>query len=574
MEFRLWAPNAEHVRVVIDGHEHAMTAEQHGWWRADVPAQAGSAYQFRLDDGEPLPDPRSPHQPDGVTGPSQLIDHAAFPWTDSRWQAPPLAGGVIYELHVGAFTPAGTFDAAVERLDHLTDLGVTHVELMPLAQFSGRRNWGYDGVYPYAPHNAYGGPLALKRLVDACHARGLAVLLDVVYNHLGPEGNRLSRFGPYFTDRHKTVWGDTANLENPGSDHVRRFFIDNALMWIRDYHLDGLRVDAVHAFADNSARPFLEQLADQVHALAGPLNRHVLIIAESDLNDPRVVQCPDTGGCGFDAQWADDLHHALHALVTGERTGYYADFGRLADLAKALQNPFVYDGRYSAHRGRTHGRPPGSLSGHRFVVCLQNHDQIGNRDQGRRISHLADLGRVKAAAALILTSPYVPLIFQGEEWAATTPFAYFCDFQDPDLARDVRHGRKDEFASFGWSPDAVPDPQADQTFQNSKLHWDEPAREPHASMLQWYRQLIRLRRATPSLSDGRRDNVRARFDEDQRWLIMQRGPIAVACNFDQTTQQLSLDGHSQPLLQSDPAIRIDDGLVRLPPASVAVLRRS
>ena len=456
-----------------------MTARADGWWTAEaVSAAPGTDYAFRLDGGPPLPDPRSVWQPQGVHGPSRVLDHGAFPWTDGRWQQGPLPSAVLYELHVGTFTPEGTFEAAIARLDHLVDLGITHVELMPVAEFPGSRGWGYDGVDLYAPHHAYGGPEGLKRLVNACHAKGFAVLLDVVYNHLGPAGNYLERFGPYFTARHQTPWGPAVNLDGPGSDEVRRFFCDNALMWLRDYHLDGLRLDAVHALVDTSAVSFLEQLAAEVHALEAHLGRHLVLIAESDLNDPRVVRPPELGGYGLGAQWSDDFHHALHTVLTGERDGYYADFGSLADLAKALTGTFVYDGRYSHFRGRRHGRPTAGLTGDHFLGYLQNHDQIGNRAQGERSSHLPNSGRLKIAAALVLTSPFIPLLFQGEEWGASTPFQYFTDHDDPELGRAVREGRRVEFAGFGWAPEAIPDPQDPATFARSKLDWQERARSP------------------------------------------------------------------------------------------------
>jgi maltooligosyltrehalose trehalohydrolase len=565
---------AQRVDVEVEGARLPLIAGEGGWWSADVPAaRAGSEYAFRLDGGEPLPDPRSPWQPYGVHGPSRVVEHQAFPWQDQGWQAGPLSAAVLYELHVGTFTPDGTFEAAIARLDHLVDLGITHVELMPVAEFAGSRGWGYDGVDLYAPHHAYGGPQGLKRLVDACHARGLAVLLDVVYNHLGPAGNYLGRFGPYFTDRYATPWGPAVNLDGPDSHEVRRFFCDNALMWLRDYHADGLRLDAVHALVDTSAMPFLEQLAAEVDALAAHLGRHLVLIAESDLNDPRIVRPPEVGGYGFDAQWSDDFHHALHTVLTGERDGYYVDFGAFADLAKALERAFVYDGRYSAFRRRPHGRPPTGLAGHRFLGYLQNHDQIGNRATGDRSSHLLSLGRLQVAAALVLTAPFVPLLFQGEEWGASSPFQYFTAYDDPALGQAVATGRREEFAAFGWQPHEVPDPQAHETFARSKLNWDELAREPHARLLDWHRRLIRLRREVPALADGRLDRVHVDFDETARWLVVERGPVAVVCNLADRSQHVPvrLPGALQALLTSDPAVRVTPGGVTLPPDAVALL---
>ena len=525
-----------------------------------------------LDDNPPLPDPRSSWQPHGVHGPSRVIDHQAFAWTDDRWQAGPLSAAVVYELHVGTFTPAGTFEAAIERLDHLVALGVTHVALMPVPEFPGSRGWGYDGVDLYAPHHAYGGPEGLKRLVNACHARGLAVLLDVVYNHLGPAGNYLECFGPYFTARHQTPWGPAVNLDGPGSEEVRRFFCDNALMWLRDYHLDGLRLDAVHALVDTSAMPFLEQLAAEVHALEAHLGRHLVLIAESDLNDPRVVRPPALGGYGLGAQWSDDFHHALHAVLTGERAGYYADFGALADLAKALTGAFVYDGRYSHFRGRRHGRPATGLTGHHFLGYLQNHDQVGNRAQGECSSHLLSPGRLKIAAALVFTSPFVPMLFQGEEWGASTLFQYFTDHEDAELARAVREGRRSEFAAFGWAPEEVPDPQEPPTYLRSRLDWRELACEPHASILDWHQRLVRLRRRSTTLADGRMDHVRVRCDEAARWLTVARGPIIVACNLAMGAQRVPIgrEQSSEVLLTSDPMIEVNASGAALPRDAVAV----
>lgn len=569
----VWAPVAHRVDVEIGGEHLPLTTREDGWWSADVPAGPGSDYAFILDGGEPLPDPRSPWQPSGVHGFSRLVDHQAFPWQDQRWQAGPLSAAVIYELHVGTFTPAGTFEAAIERLDHLVDLGMTHVELMPVNEFSGSRGWGYDGADLYAPHHTYGGPAGLKRLIDACHARGLAVLLDMVYNHLGPVGNYLSRFGPYFTERYATPWGAAVNLDGPHSHEVRRFFCDNALMWLRDYHCDGLRLDAVHALVDTSAVHFLEQLAAEVDALAAYLGRHLVLIAESDLNDPRVVRPPAVGGYGIDAQWNDDFHHALHTVLTGERDGYYSDFGAFADLARALEQAFVYSGRYSAFRRRPHGWPPTGLTGHCFLGYLQNHDQIGNRATGERSSHLLSPGRLKIAAALVLTAPFIPLLFQGEEWGASSPFQYFTAHDDPVLGQAVAYGRREEFAAFGWHPDEIPDPQARDTFARSKLRWDELAREPHAGILDWHRHLLRLRREVPALTDGRLDRVRVRYDEEARWLVVERGPVAVACNLADHTQgvPLRLPWVPQALLISDPAVQVTAAGVTLPPDAVAVL---
>jgi maltooligosyltrehalose trehalohydrolase len=575
-EFRVWAPSAASVDLDLGaaGERRAMHRDGE-WWRLDVPsAGPGTDYAFVLDGGEPLPDPRSPWQPHGIHGPSRVVDHGAFPWADHGWRAPDLARGVVYELHVGTFSPEGTFDGARSRLDHLASLGVTHVELMPVAEFSGDRGWGYDGVDLFAPKAAYGGPEALKRLVDDCHRHGLAVLLDVVYNHLGPTGNHLERFGPYFTRRHTTPWGPAVNLDEAGSDEVRRFFCDNARLWLRDYHFDGLRLDAVHALFDLSAVHFLEQLALEVEALEGELGRPLVLVAESDLNDPRLVRPRAHGGYGLHAQWSDDFHHALHAFITGERGGYYADFGTLADVAAALEQVFVFDGRYSTHRGRRHGRPAGALPRTQFLGYLQNHDQVGNRARGERSAHLAAPAPLRAAAALVLLGPFVPMLFQGEEWGTRAPFQYFTDHRDDDLAEAVRTGRRREFVSFGWEADSVPDPQAEETFLRSKLPWDEGSREPHRGLLEWHQRLVALRRAIPDLSDGSPSATRVRFDEARRWLAMDRGEVTVACNFADARQRVPLGaGRARhllaacvhPTLHAD-GVEMDAGAIVLGPA--------
>jgi maltooligosyltrehalose trehalohydrolase len=573
--FRVWAPDAHAVDLLLGGERLRMESQRTGWWKVAAEAGAGDTYAFSVDGSEPLPDPRSPWQPEGVFGPSALVDHAAFAWSDQRWQAPPLSAAVIYELHIGTFTPTGTFDEAIARLDHLVALGVTHVEIMPVAQFPGAWGWGYDGVDLYAAQNTYGGPDALKRLVDACHARGLAVLLDVVYNHLGPSGNYLARFGPYFTARYTTPWGSAINLDGPGSDEVRRFLCDNALMWLRDYHCDGLRLDAVHALLDQSAVHLLEQLADEVEALEAQLGRRLVLIAESDLNDPRLVRSREAGGYGLGAQWSDDFHHALHAALTGERDGYYADFGALADLAHALRHAYVYEGRYSVGRGRRHGRPTSGLSGHRFVVFSQNHDHIGNRAQGERTAALLSPGRLRMAAALVCLAPFIPLLFQGEEWGVSAPFLYFTDHQDADLAQAVREGRRNEFTAFGWNPADVPDPQARATFERSKLDWSELEQEPHASLYAWYRSLLRLRRETPALTDGDMRATRTAYGEAARWLTVARGPIILACNLTDHAQRVPLPAgtdNARILLSSQPGAESATGAVTLPADAVAVLR--
>lgn len=570
---RVWAPEVGRMALECAGQRRAMTREADGWWSVAAPELVhGTDYAFRVDEDGPFPDPRSPWQPYGVHGASRWVEHGRFEWRDTGWQPPPLASAVIYELHVGTFTPDGTFEAAIARLDHLKALGITHVELMPVAEFPGTRGWGYDGVNLFAPHHAYGGPDGLKRLVDACHRKGLAVLLDVVYNHLGPSGNYLGRFGPYFTDAYRTPWGDAVNFDRACSDPVRRFFLDNARMWLEDYHFDGLRIDAVHAIVDTSARHFLEELAGEVRALKAQLGRHLVLIAESDLNDPRVVRAPEIGGYGLDAQWNEDFHHALHAILTGEHDGYYEDFGSVADLVAALTRGLVYDGRYSRYRRRSHGRPATGLAGRRFVGCLQNHDQVGNRALGERSAQLLSAGLLRVGAALVLMAPFVPLLFQGEEWGAETPFLYFTEHDDPALAEAVREGRRREFAAFGWDPGRIPDPQAAETFLRSRLDWTQPMREPYAAVLQWYRDLIALRRTHPAFGDDRLEQLTVHYDESERWLMMQRGALRVACNLGAAPRRLACptDRHPRILLASDPETSLTPEGIQLPAESVAI----
>ena len=566
----LWAPLPERVELVTGDERHPMVRDEMGWWTAEIQLPPGTDYGFSLDGDAPLPDPRSPWQPNGIAGLSRTLDHAAFDWTDADFAAVPLADAVIYELHIGTFSAEGTFDGAIERLDELAELGVTHLEVMPVAEFSGDRGWGYDGVDLFAPHHAYGGPDGLKRLVDAAHARGLAVLLDVVYNHLGPEGNHLPRFGPYFTSKYATPWGDAVNFDDAGSHEVRRFVVDNATMWMRDYHVDGLRLDAVHAIFDQSAVHILEELSTAAREVADETGRPRQLIAESDLNDPRLVNPIEEGGYALDAVWADDVHHAFHVALTGEEGGYYADFADADALARALTDPFVYAGHYSAFRDRLHGRPAGDLPGDRFVVALQNHDQVGNRARGERLSHLVSPGRIRIGAALLLTSPYVPLLFAGAEWGASSPFMYFTAHESPELAEAVRRGRREEFGAFEWDTD-VPDPQDPATMEASRLDWDERVREPHAGILAWYHDLVALRRRNPALRDADRSAATVRHDPDAGWLLLDRGPVSVAVNLGAEAVEVEVEGEVRLAWPADLDAR--DGRTLLPPDGVLVVER-
>jgi maltooligosyltrehalose trehalohydrolase len=567
MNATVWAPSARSVELVtperriplhpvaVGSAEAAGTVCTPGYWHADVDdSLLAQGYRYSLDGGEPLPDPQSKWQPDGVHGASHFVDTAhlqAIP--DSRFgdHSPafvpkPLGDAVIYELHVGTFTAEGTYAAAQAKLPHLSELGITHIELMPVATFPGRRGWGYDGVDLYAPFPAYGTPQELASFVHACHTRGIGVLLDVVYNHLGPDGNYLAQYGPYFTDSYKTNWGAAINYDGPHSDPVRRFFIDNALMWLRDYGFDGLRLDAVHAIFCFDALHVLEELTTAVRELSAGLGRTFILIAESDLNDPRLVRPASQGGYGLDAHWADDFHHAIHRFFTGETDGYYADFRGLEDVAIALREGYVYQGQYSPHRRRRHGRPPRGVAADQIVVCAQNHDQIGNRAQGERLSMLLDVPQLKAIAALTVLSPFVPLLFQGEEWGARTPFLYFTEHEDAELGRLVAEGRSREFSSFRWQG-AVPNPQQFETFARSKLNWSEPAEAPHKEIHEWYRQLIRLRH------DNRgRSKATVNVDARARSLRLVHGNVLCVFNFSATPQRLRMPrGEWDLILRSD-----------------------
>jgi maltooligosyltrehalose trehalohydrolase len=569
--FAVWAPHRDRVRLAIGPAVHDMARDDRGWWHAEVTGTGdGTDYGFLVDDDErPLPDPRSRWQPAGVHGPSRRYSPGAFGWTDRGWTGRPLAGAVIYELHIGTFTEHGTFNAALEHLDHLVELGVDFVEVMPVNAFDGTAGWGYDGVAWGAVHEPYGGPTAFKRFVDACHARGLGVLLDVVYNHLGPSGAYLDRFGPYFAGR--TIWGPALNLDGPDSDEVRRYVIDNALGWLRDFHVDGLRLDAVHALVDKSATHLLEELAQEVDALAAGLRRPLHLIAESDLNDAKLVTSRDAGGYGLEAQWCDDLHHALHVALTGETDGYYRDFGAPGALPTTLRQAFFHAGTWSSFRGRTHGRPvdPRRHSGHRFLIYLQNHDQIGNRAQGDRMTATISPARMLCGAAIVLCSPYTPMIFMGEEWAAGAPWQFFASFADPELARAVRDGRRAEFAEHGWGESEVPDPMDVSTVIRSTLPWAELHDPAHRAVYDTYRALIRLRRTHPELADPRLD--RFRVDAGDGWLVLHRGERRVIVNLGTTEAKVLLDRQPGPVLLASADPEVTGTHVRVPAESFAVV---
>ncbi|MFE5186238.1 malto-oligosyltrehalose trehalohydrolase [Streptomyces sp. NPDC056628] len=581
MQFEVWAPQADRVTLHCDGATSALEPdpERAGWWRGDADARDGSRYGFALDDGPVLPDPRSRRQPDGPDGLSAVVDHARYEWR-TEWAGRPLPGAVLYELHVGTYTREGTLDAAADRLGHLAELGVTHVELMPLTPFPGRHGWGYEGVSLWAVHEPYGGPEALKRFVDRAHALGLGVVLDVVHNHFGPSGNHLPAFGPYLTDRHQTPWGAAVNLDAPGSDEVRAYLVGSALAWLRDHRLDGLRLDAVHALVDTRACHFLEELSTAVDALAAELGRPLSLIAETDLNDPRLITAREDGGLGLHAQWNDDFHHALHTAVTGESQGYYADFARapLAAVAKTLTGGYFHDGTYSSFRGRGHGRPLDRtrVGGHRLLGYSQTHDQVGNRAQGDRLAASLSPGLLACAATLTLTAPFTPMLFQGEEWAAGTPWQFFTDHTDPELAEAVRRGRRREFAPHGWAEEDVPDPQDPATRERSCLDWSEPGREPHARVLAWYRRLIALRHEQPDLTDPDLADTKVAYDEQARWLAFRRGDVRVAVNLSDRPAAIPLGPREAEVLAAWEPVESPgaDGVLHVPGESAVVLLQS
>lgn len=546
--FSVWAPKRESVSLhVLGDNEQVVRMEKgdSGYHHAALRnLAAGDRYLYRLDDVDERPDPASRFQPDGVHGPSQLVDLGTFQWSDSNWKGRTLGSSILYELHVGTYTRKGTFDAIIERLPELADLGVTTIELMPVAQFPGSRNWGYDGVYLFAPQNSYGGPYALQRLVDAAHAHDLAMALDVVYNHLGPEGNYLAEYGPYFTEKYRTPWGRALNFDDAQSDSVRHFFIENALYWLKEFHFDALRLDAIHGIFDFSARHILKELQDEVRALATHLGREIHLIAESDLNDARILLPHEKGGYDLPAQWSDDFHHSLHTLLTKEQTGYYGDFGGVHHLATVIKDGWYYRGQFSEYRQRRHGNSPSGVSKSHFVVCSQNHDQVGNRALGERLSQIVSFEGQKLAAGVTLLSPFVPLLFMGEEYGETSPFLYFTSHGDKDLIEAVRRGRREEFASFGWKHE-TPDPQALATFEESALKHELEEQEPHRTLRTFYKRLIELREKCHLDPDS---NVETSADEDRECLWVLRvsdsNPLAALFFFGRT--ELETEGVLPP----------------------------
>jgi maltooligosyltrehalose trehalohydrolase len=572
-EFAVWAPIPDHVRVDVDGTLHDMTGSDDGWWRADVDAAPGARYGFVLDDDPTvLPDPRSARQPDGVHERSALWRPDPDAWTDGDWAGRSIEGRVIYELHVGTFTPGATFDSAIEKLDYLVDLGVDFVEVMPVNAFGGTHGWGYDGVLWYAVHEPYGGPGALVRFVDACHRRGLGVLIDAVFNHLGPSGNYLPRFGPYLSSG-SNPWGESINISGPDADEVRRYILDCALRWMRDFHADGLRLDAVHALVDTTAVHILEELSAETDALAEQLGRPLSLIAESDLNDPRLITPRDRGGLGMTAQWDDDIHHAIHAAVSGERQGYYSDFGSLEALAQTLKHGYFHAGTYSSFRHRRHGRPldTATIPATRLLAYTLTHDQVGNRARGDRPSQNLTFGQLAVKAALAIGSPYTAMLFMGEEWGSSSPFQFFTSHPEPDLARATAEGRKREFAEHGWDADEIPDPQDLATYERSKLNWQEVQEDEHGRLHGVYRQLISLRHNEPDLADPWLDDMRVDFDEERQWIVMGRGALAIAANLGTEAVDVPVTG-DVVLAWEDPVVGAQS--TTLAGRTFAILRRS
>ncbi|MDK1359709.1 malto-oligosyltrehalose trehalohydrolase [Arthrobacter sp. zg-Y1219] len=574
--FEVWAPKAGTMTLLADGRHLSMTRGENGWWHAQhAELTEDIDYGYLINDAEtPVPDPRSRRQPEGVHALSRTFDPDLYQWHDAGWVSPGLDGSAIYEMHVGTFTPEGTLDAAIGRLDYLVDLGVRFVELLPVNAFNGTHNWGYDGVLWYAVQETYGGPEAYQRFVDAAHQAGLGVIQDVVYNHLGPSGNYLPMFGPYLTEGKSNTWGDSVNLDGPLSDAVREYIVDNVLMWFRDYHVDGLRLDAVHALHDERAVHILEEMAAATDECAEALGKPLFLIAESDLNNPRLITPRNVNGYGLAGQWSDDFHHAAHTNLTGENGGYYEDFDSVGALAKVLQEGFFHNGTFSTFRERAHGRPldKETVTARQLVTAIQNHDQIGNRAAGDRLSATLGYEQLALGAVLSLASPFTPMLFMGEEFGASTPWQFFTSHPEPELGKATAEGRLKEFERMGWDPATVPNPQDPTTFTNSKLDWSEAEEGDHGRLLDLYRRLLKLRRETPDLMDPDLRNVRVDYDEEERWLVMQRGSTAVALNFADTPREapLPFTAPAKVLLETAPS-RMDGGTVQLPAYGAAVL---
>ncbi|HEY9632621.1 MAG TPA: malto-oligosyltrehalose trehalohydrolase [Coleofasciculaceae cyanobacterium] len=562
-EFIVWAPSHEEVAVQIVSPEQRlipMQKDEQGYFKVLAEGiEPGTLYFYKIAGDTDRPDPASHYQPKDVHGPSEVVDHSKMNWTDSDWSGIPLEDMIIYELHVGTFTPEGTFESMIPRLRELREFGINAIEIMPVAQFPGDRNWGYDGAYTYAVQNSYGGPEGLKKLIDAAHREGLSVILDVVYNHFGPEGNYTSQYGPYFTEMYKTPWGMAMNFDDIYSDGVRNYFIENALYWFQHYHFDALRLDAIHAIYDLGAKHILQEMAEKVEALSNSVGRKLYLIAESDLNDVRVIRERELGGHGMDAQWSDDFHHALHTVLTGEQTGYYQDFGKVEQLAKAYKESFVYSWEYAPHRKRYHGSDASDRPGHQFVVCTQNHDQVGNRMLGERLTHLVSFEGLKLAAGALLLSPYIPMLFMGEEYGEDSPFLYFISHTDSDLVEAVRQGRKREFADFHAEGEFI-DPFSLDAFQQSTLKWDKRQEGKHKALLELYQHLIQLRRTMPALKTLDKQNLEASAVEEDKLLLLRRGSggsqILGLMNFNDkevTCQATSSDGIWRKILDSSDA---------------------
>ena len=545
--FTVWAPGAEKVEVSLPAPlKMALTRQDYGYWTGtSEEAAPGTRYFVKLNGETERPDPASQHQPEGVHKASEVIDHSAFDWQDENWKGLPLQEMIIYELHVGTFSEEQTFEGVINKLPELKDLGITAIEIMPVAQFPGSRNWGYDGVYPFAVHNSYGGPEELKKLVNACHCQGIAVVLDVVYNHMGPEGNYLRDFGPYFTGKYNTPWGAALNFDDKQSDHVRNFFLQNARMWLRDYRIDALRLDAVHAILDTGAKHFLQELHELAEEITQATGRQKILIAESDMNDTRLIKPVEQGGYGINGQWMDDYHHAIHTLITGETDGYYSDYGKPEHLLKALKHSFIYNGTYSKFRERTLGNDATELPPHQFVICSQNHDQVGNRMMGERLTKLVSFNMLKVVAGLVLLSPYTPLLFMGEEYGEENPFLYFISHGDEDLVKAVQEGRKEEFSSFAWKG-KVPDPQSEETFNRSKLQHSYKQNKQQNKLRELYKFLIKLRKTNPALQQPCKQHLYARFSNNDSVLHLmhyrQEPNVYAIFNLSKEPQQTNLQG--------------------------------